>query len=66
MASAKRGRAIPVHVLSEIALVHLLIYQWFICTACRECGMKMVPQHQANGGYRILCSCRTCRHIEAC
>jgi hypothetical protein len=49
----------PVHVLSEIVLVHMLTNRWVICAARCECGKRTVPQRHVNGGYRILYICRT-------
>ncbi len=56
----------PLAVPSEIVLIDLMVYRRMRCPKCRKRGMKAVPQHNASGGYRVLCSCRTCRHVEAC
>jgi hypothetical protein len=56
----------PLAVPSEIVLIDLVIYRKMRCPTCRKRGMKAVPQHTAAGAYRVLCSCRTCRRVEAC
>lgn len=56
----------PLNVPSEIVLIDLLIYRRMRCPECRKRGMKAVPQHTTDGRCRIVCSCRTCRHVEEC
>jgi hypothetical protein len=55
----------PLSLPSEIILIDLLIYRRMHCPKCRMRGMKAVPQHNGER-YRVLCSCRNCRHVEAC
>ena len=55
----------PLSVPSEIVLIDLMVYRRMTCAGCGKRGMKAVPQHNGER-YRILCSCRTCRHVEAC
>ncbi len=56
----------PLAILSEIVLIDIRTYRRLTCAGCGKRGMKAIPQHNASGEYRILCSCRTCRHQEAC
>jgi hypothetical protein len=52
-------------VPSQIILIDLRTYRRLTCAGCGKRGMKAVPQHDG-GRYRILCSCRNCRHVETC
>jgi hypothetical protein len=56
----------PLAMPSEVVLIDLRTYRRLACAVCLKRGMKAVPQHDASGRYRVLCSCRTCRHVEAC
>lgn len=47
-------------------LADLFAYRRMHCGQCRKRGMKVVPQHTLDGRYRLVCSCRTCRHVEEC
>ena len=55
----------PLSVSSEVVLVDIRTYRRLTCARCGKRGMKAVPQHNGER-YRVLCSCRTCRHVEAC
>lgn len=55
----------PLSVPSEVVLIDIRIYRRLPCAGCGKGGMKAAPQHNGQR-YRILCSCRTCRHVEAC
>jgi hypothetical protein len=54
----------PLPVPSETVLIDILAYRQVKCAGCGKRGMKAMPQHRGDR-YRILCSCRTCRHTEA-
>jgi hypothetical protein len=56
----------PPSVPSEAVLIDLMAYRRLTCAGCGKKGMKAVPQHSDAGSYRILASCRNCRHREAC
>ena len=57
----------PASVLSDTIHVDLMTYRKMICPVCRKRGGKVTPQrHSQTGAYRVLFSCRTCRHREAC
>jgi hypothetical protein len=56
----------PLALPSEIILIDLIVYRKMTCAGCGKRGMKATPQHTAEGGYRVLCSCRNCRHDEEC
>ena len=56
----------PLSVPSEIIVIDMMAYRKLTCAGCGKRGMKATPQHNASGSYRVLCSCRTCRHVEAC
>jgi len=56
----------PLRIPSAVVLGDVRTYRRLTCAACGKRGMKATPQHTAIGGYRVLCSCRTCRHVEVC
>jgi hypothetical protein len=56
----------PLSVPSEVVLIDLTTYRRMRCPKCGQRGFKAVPQHNAAGAYRVLCSCRTCPHVEVC
>jgi hypothetical protein len=55
----------PLSLPSEILLIDLMVYRRITRSRCGKRGMKAVPQHHGER-YRILCSCRCCRHTETC
>jgi hypothetical protein len=55
----------PLSIPSEIVFIDIRTYRRMRCAGCGKPGMKAVPQHNGER-YRILCSCRVCRHQEAC
>jgi hypothetical protein len=55
----------PLSVPSDAVWHDMMIYRRLTCAVCRKRGMKAVPQHNGER-YRVLCSCRTCRHVEPC
>ncbi len=55
----------PLSVPSETVLLDIRTYRRLKCPGCGKRGMKATPQHRGDE-YRILCSCRVCRHKEAC
>jgi hypothetical protein len=56
----------PFSIPSEAVIIDVRNYRRLTCAGCGKRGMKAVPQHNGSGAYRVLCSCRLCRHQEAC
>jgi hypothetical protein len=56
----------PLSIPSEAVVTDMLAYRRLTCAGCLKHGMRATQQHNASGRYRVLCSCRTCRHVEAC
>jgi hypothetical protein len=56
----------PASVPGDAVWNDMRIYRRLKCAGCGKPGMRAIPQHTASGRYRVLASCRTCRHREAC
>lgn len=55
----------PLSLPTEVLIIDLVSYRRLTCEGCGKRGMKAVPQRNGQR-YRVLCSCRTCRHVEVC
>jgi hypothetical protein len=54
----------PPDMPAAAILADLLAYRKLVCAGCGKRGMKVSTQHTESGAYRVLVSCRTCKHVE--
>jgi hypothetical protein len=56
----------PVHVRAEVVALDLALYAHAACGACKCKTLTCTAQHKRySDAYRILATCRACKHEEA-